>query len=519
MQSHTPPSQQQDPQAEPESYTLDEMMNRLKERGHEEGELVTRADGSQAIKVKKRKRRSEQPHKEAEKRQQKIRLFQLGVVFFLFCGLIATAAGLLFYYNSTGYREGIRTKVAQWSAADVDLSEFAVTPNSARCTTMSFTWPEGNHLRSLQLGHPSAQLNIAGFLTNKWSGNAVVARTGKLLFGKGKEGAPKNANPTDKPGPFPFSFGSYRIEKLDIIGYGGNQQPWLTITGTEGSLMKTNVGSQTRFVGGKVNILGFQPMQLDRASIDFAMGQMKIDQARFKTDLDASGSLELSNSIDIYGAKSTDLNLSMKDFPLEILLGEGMETIMGGFVDTNPDALNRLLSLTPGSYDSYKIQVGFVGSSLVPFTLYGFPFFSDLSRELQDQDYVNRFHFADRVEGELIRDAKILTLRSLHLEKKGQFVIKGDISVIDGKIAGKLDVGLQTALLTENHINPMMRDLFSRNAGGYQWCQITLGGSPSAPQDNFADQIKMILDRNPKSAAAPAPSSAPLNVEDELDGQ
>jgi len=82
MPTQTPPSNQQDPQVEPESYTLDQMMERLKERGNEEGELVTRADGTQALKVKKRKRRSEQPHKEAAKRQQKIRLFQLGLVFF-----------------------------------------------------------------------------------------------------------------------------------------------------------------------------------------------------------------------------------------------------------------------------------------------------------------------------------------------------------------------------------------------------------------------------------------------------
>ena len=132
---------------------------------------------------------------------------------------------------------------------------------------------------------------------------------------------------------------------------------------------------------------------------------------------------------------------------------------------------------------------------------------------------MNRFHFADRVEGELIRDAKILTLRSLHLEKKGQFIIKGDISVTDGKIVGQLDVGLQGALLTQNHINPMLLDLFARNTDGYQWCKITLGGTPTSPEDNFNDQIKAILDKSPDKPTAPPTDSAPLNVEDELDAQ
>ena len=48
--------------SEPEKYSIDEMIDRLKnppdEEPIEKGELVTRADGSQAIRVRKRKRRS-----------------------------------------------------------------------------------------------------------------------------------------------------------------------------------------------------------------------------------------------------------------------------------------------------------------------------------------------------------------------------------------------------------------------------------------------------------------------------
>lgn len=53
----------------PDQYSFDEIMERLKKShgadlGPDDGELVTRADGTQAIRIRKRKRRSHQPHHE-----------------------------------------------------------------------------------------------------------------------------------------------------------------------------------------------------------------------------------------------------------------------------------------------------------------------------------------------------------------------------------------------------------------------------------------------------------------------
>ena len=61
---------------DPERYSLEEMMERLKAKPSStpdpaDGELVTRADGTQAIKVRKRKRRSHQPQKEARTRARR----------------------------------------------------------------------------------------------------------------------------------------------------------------------------------------------------------------------------------------------------------------------------------------------------------------------------------------------------------------------------------------------------------------------------------------------------------------
>ena len=56
---------------EPDNYSIDDMMDRLRSRsegGQEDAQLVTREDGTQVYRVKKRKRRSHQPKKEKEQR-------------------------------------------------------------------------------------------------------------------------------------------------------------------------------------------------------------------------------------------------------------------------------------------------------------------------------------------------------------------------------------------------------------------------------------------------------------------
>ena len=83
--------------SEPEKYSIDEMMERLKGQSSENpaaGELVTRPDGSQALRVRKRKRRSEQPKREEAKRTKRIRTLQVAaaLVLLLLTGLVMAGA-------------------------------------------------------------------------------------------------------------------------------------------------------------------------------------------------------------------------------------------------------------------------------------------------------------------------------------------------------------------------------------------------------------------------------------------
>ena len=73
--------------SEQRSYSVDEMMERLREgerekRNQPQGELVTRPDGSQVMRVRRRKRRTRQPKAEAAKvaKRQRKSLRRLGLV-------------------------------------------------------------------------------------------------------------------------------------------------------------------------------------------------------------------------------------------------------------------------------------------------------------------------------------------------------------------------------------------------------------------------------------------------------
>ena len=90
---------------EPDQYSIDQIMERLKRnRGSEpasdDGELVTRPDGSQALRVRKRKRRSHQPHKEQQLKKRRTHVIQLAASLILVALFFLGASIALVYSNS-----------------------------------------------------------------------------------------------------------------------------------------------------------------------------------------------------------------------------------------------------------------------------------------------------------------------------------------------------------------------------------------------------------------------------------
>ena len=75
----------------------------------EEGELVTRADGSKALKVRSRKRRSTQPRKEKERKATRNKIIVICSGIFLLLMLGITFVFTLAYYNGNKFKEKLVT--------------------------------------------------------------------------------------------------------------------------------------------------------------------------------------------------------------------------------------------------------------------------------------------------------------------------------------------------------------------------------------------------------------------------
>ena len=494
-------------------------MERLKERGHEEGELITRADGTQAIKVRKKKRRSNQPHKEQERAKQRFRIIKLGIAFVLLTLVVVAAASMLFYYNSSSFREDTREKIATWSAAEADMEQFSVTPTSAKIAALSLKWPEGNHLRQMQLSGIEGHLDFSSFFQKQWGGTSVVANTGSLIISAGEYGRSKSFSASADEANFPFSFGTYRCEKLNISGYNDQKQPWLQIEAMDASLIKTLRGSQCRLVGGKVKILGLQAMQLDRATMHFELGQLNIENLRLNTIDGTEGTLELKNSIDLYSKESSSLEVTLNTFPLDLLLGDGLAGIVSGTAETKKEAINRVLSFVPGDYSSSRLIVGFVGCDRDPLVLKNLPFLNELSRELQDQDYAKGFIFEDRAEGEIQRTTGETRLQNLLMEKKGQFMLKGHIKETAGVISGEFEIGLSPTVINAVEASPAMKKMFQEAHDGYQWSTVKMSGTSSSIKDNFDDLLKDASASSAKIEKSDPNSQPAPSIEGELEGK
>ena len=102
-----------DPNIDPENYSIDEMLDRLKSRNdsvsQDDGELVTRSDGTTAVKVRKRKRRTDQTKDKLKAHNQRIQLVQIAGFMIFLVALLFIGGGLILYSNSSVFYDDFIT--------------------------------------------------------------------------------------------------------------------------------------------------------------------------------------------------------------------------------------------------------------------------------------------------------------------------------------------------------------------------------------------------------------------------
>lgn len=493
--SSLPPSTP-DP-SEQDSYSLEEMMKRLRERGHQEGELLTRDDGSQVIRVKKRKRRSHQPHKEEAKRRQRQKVLRIGVAFMILSTIAVASVLTLLYYNSNAFREGLRIKIASWCAAEVELSAINISPESGAISKMVMTWPEGNYLRRLQVDGILARIDPSSFFTGIWGGSSVESQQATLMLAPPVTGKSKRGGLIASNTAFPFSFSNYRCSKLTVKAADINQSIFLNVSDTEATLTKSASGCDLRLVGGRVNVAGLDALKLDRASMMITEENVKVDVFRLQYADDDNGYISLADTVELYEPQSAQMSVELSELQTSALFGTYVGDWISGAISSPRNRDGSYLKFSMSQMQNYEFLADFEGSEKHPIKLSKLPFLDELSRELKSQDFSN-FVFQKKASGQFFRNFHGFEIRNLRLEERGLWAVTGSLSVKDDQLTGVLMVGIASDVLLRPGTTRAMQSLFVESRDGYRWHEVKVNGTAQTPKDSFAQALKTaVTDLNP----------------------
>lgn len=484
--------------SEPENYSIDEMMERLRNAPAEapmDGERVIRADGTEAIRVRKRKRRSSQPIKEARTRARRARIVQASAALVLvFVAAIVCGAAII-YANSSPFREGLIRKIQQASGAVIELQQFRMNPKTANAGKLSLAWPADHALKDLTLHGLNAEIFPSSFLGKSFTGEDVSFTSGALSLQIPKGGMELGSHQASAD-TSSIQFKRYRCPRFQIT-LGDEASPLLQLTKSEASLSLRNNHDrpQATLYRGDLAIQGWSKLRLDRALFEFNGRETEVIGLRVLHETDDRGTLEFTGTLSPYQPKQpSTLKVNFNSFLLSGITGPDLGHLVSGRVDSMPQPESNVFSFQPGENPRAKLDLAFRSAPTSQITIQGFPFLSAIGQSLDDLWYLHPV-FDETSSGIVHRENGVISLRDLNLTSKNRMALKGHISLANQTLSGELEVGITEAMIATAPAS-RLDSLFGPPKDGFRWITLKISGSPIAPTDSFKELY----------AAAPVPS-------------
>jgi hypothetical protein len=469
--------------SEQRSYSVDEMMEKLKEgerekRRSEESELRTRPDGSQVMRIRRHRRRSKQPASARQVgRKRRYGLYGLVAVVVLLVALAAITLVLMAKFNSKGYRENLKQRMLNATGAKVGISDLSVTPLKAKAKSVQFAWPRGGIAKTLKVNQLEADLKVSSFYGSRWKGTEVLAATGTLVLGP-PDGT---ITPTVTEGEFPLDHRSYRCSNFDLIFGEDVANPALQFKGSEISLRPRDEGGVRLVIhGGYLKVGDWNELKVDSGLAELHEGRLKLVSL-----FTHSGEGEaIFRGVKTIGAGSpAHFDVTLKKFPLAELLGpnDGLGRLIGGTVEVPAGTV----SSDPRFADASKLKMQFTGSAG---TLEGFRFLSGLASILKKISYGHPTE--GTIEGVFRRDRDGMSIESFVFDAKSYLKVMGSIHLAEESkaLSGNLRVGIPEVLILRSQTE-LRYPAFKVRELGYCWINITLGGTIDALNDSFLEQL------------------------------
>lgn len=510
----------QAPDSEPEKYSLDEMMTRLKRKGSsdEEGELVTREDGSQAVKIRKRRRRTNQAVNKETKRNARLQLIQITalVVFIVLVGL-AVGIGIV-YGNSKVYREKLVEKLETSSGAKVDLTQFRMNPSTANANSVTLSWPEGNALSKLEVAGIVARLHPSSFLGKAFAGEEIVSNQGTLTLQVPKEDSEAVFQSSADAG-LAVRFDRYFVPRLNVF-FDELKAADRMFEQTEASFYPGALPGQAelRLTGGTLKMKDWPSLRLDRSYIQMRGGELNVVSMRYFGVGDEKGYLDLSGKIKPLAASASHvLAASVEDLRISQLIGADLGRFVSGRVDTRSVPESNFLSFQPGESDSAVLQLDVRNSLTSRIDLGGFRFLSSLSLTMEDRWFEVPV-FDDDASVRIVRRGADIELREIEFTYRGRMALRGDLFIDKaGNLKGNLRLGIADTMVASSPTR-RLDAMFGQVREGFRWVDLVISGTSAVPEDNFAALFEAARDAATNDAA-PGGDSAPDSFEDLIDSR
>ncbi len=498
------------PVSRKEQYSLDEMMKALREKEREkdeQGEVVTRSDGSVARKVKRRKRRSEQSEKPTPGKEKKRVLVKVIIAAVLLLVLSLTAVFLILNQNSSGYREKLEASASEWTGAEVEFSGFKRMPLSATMNKASFKWPESYYLREFEMRNLSGDVSFLTFLGARPKGIQLGGRVGEMVvrMPDSRGGELTSFEESD----FPFFFDQYYCQALDVK-FGDSKN--IGLKGASASLRHiSNEGFQVTIDQGMFQFAGWQDFPISSGLLRFNNNVIDLKSLSLEQpdddDTFFSSNLKISGEIPLIEGKQVQLDASTGNFSFSGLIGKRLSRLFSGALIES----NGAIVFTIGENHVDEIVMNFTADRI---KMGGFPFLSNLielfpDRNLDELEF-NKGLVDSAIKGILRIRPEGMAIENLEMmAQKGNIRIKGGVVIADsGEIRGKVAMSINRVFVTTqpNLINnPRLQGSMD---SGYVNINFRLKGTIDKPDDTFRSEVGM-------EAALPGAGSLPVSEKDD----
>lgn len=468
-----------------ENHTIDDMMGGLRQSHDTEPKLVTLPEGSRAYKVRKRKRRTDQPARREIGLKKRIKILKIGGAVAIFTLLLLVLGVGILYVNSPGYRDSLVAKLETTSGAEVNIEQFRMNPLAANAQATKLKWPGGNVLDKMEISGVMAKISPLTFFGKKFSGEECVAESGRLFL-KAADKSKSALYAERSKGDLSVNFARYAVSSLDInFGDLGG------LTKAEASLYTNAATGQAemRFNGGALQLTGWPSLALERSFIIVRNSKLLIQKMRFRLAgserQSLGGYIDFSGSVSpLGGIGSQTLPIKIENFPLSDLVGGDLGRFFVGKVDTAENPNCNFLSFDIDSPETARLEMAVTSAMESRVDVSGFKFLQLLAVAFNDQWY-GLPTFDDRVTMVVKRTGQNTDVSGIHLEKRGVMVLRGDISNGEGGvIKGKLRIGIPETKVTTCGDKKLVM-MFGKVSEGYCWLDLEISGTGAIPEDDF----------------------------------